>query len=232
MFDSLVITCEHAGNLIPEEYRYLFKDEEEVLFTHKAVDFGALELARELSKATEAPFFHTLTSRLLVEANRSIDSVNLFSRWSKQLPPHEMEKILLHFYSPYRDGVKNTLQQNINDHGKTLHFSVHSFTPVFNNEKRDLDIGLLFDPTRELEVEFCEYFKKEIVNLNDELIVKFNEPYKGTDDGLTTSLRKIFKTNYAGIEIEVNQKYPLCYSENEWKNIQEVIARSLKKLIK
>ena len=36
--------------------------------------------------------------------------------------------------------------------------------------------------------------------------VRFNYPYKGTSDGLTTTLRKKFGPRYVGIEIEINQK--------------------------
>jgi hypothetical protein len=37
--------------------------------------------------------------------------------------------------------------------------------------------------------------------------VRFNYPYKGTSDGLTTTLRKKFGPQYVGIEIEINQKF-------------------------
>jgi hypothetical protein len=38
--------------------------------------------------------------------------------------------------------------------------------------------------------------------------IRFNDPYKGTDDGFTTWLRKKYNdSEYIGIEIEVNQKF-------------------------
>lgn len=37
--------------------------------------------------------------------------------------------------------------------------------------------------------------------------VRFNYPYLGKADGFTTHLRKKFKDNYIGIELEVNQKF-------------------------
>ena len=40
------------------------------------------------------------------------------------------------------------------------------------------------------------------------MCVVFNEPYLGTYDGLTTYLRTQYNnTHYAGIEIEINQKW-------------------------
>jgi hypothetical protein len=53
-------------------------------------------------------------------------------------------------------------------------------------------------------------------------VTKFNEPYKGTDDGFTTYLRQKFRdTEYLGIEVEVNQKY---LNTEKW----ELIAIGLK----
>ena len=48
--DRLVITCEHAGNMVPERYRPLFSGHEHLLPTHRGWDPGALLLAREMSE--------------------------------------------------------------------------------------------------------------------------------------------------------------------------------------
>ena len=57
------------------------------------------------------------------------------------------------------------------------------------------------------------------------LVIKFNEPYKGTDDGFTTYLRTKFSDDeYLGIEIEVNQKY---LGTEQW----EMIAMGLKEVL-
>ena len=71
---TFLLTCEHAGNEVPKKYASLFKGHEEELYTHKAIDFGALRLARHLARETKWPLYYTTTSRLLVEANRSLDS--------------------------------------------------------------------------------------------------------------------------------------------------------------
>ena len=78
-----------------------------------------------------------------------------------------------------------------------------------NGTTRDVDMGLLFDPSRNLESDWCTELEKQLsVKLNP-LKIKFNEPYLGTDDGFTTYLRTKFSDQkYAGIEIEINQKFP------------------------
>jgi hypothetical protein len=40
------------------------------------------------------------------------------------------------------------------------------------------------------------------------MFIEFNKPYLGIDDGLTTYLRTVYPdSHYAGIEIEINQKF-------------------------
>src|SRR5690606_5417757 len=81
-----------------------------------------------------------------------------------------------------------------------LHLSVHSFTPVLNEKTRRTEIGLLFDPGRQFESEFCRRWKRSIQAKCPDRAVHFNRPYRGTSDGLTVALRRRFPDlQYAGI---------------------------------
>ena len=95
---SYLLTCEHAGNKIPAAYEHLFRGKEEILYSHKAIDFGALQLAKELAAAVNLPLYYTTTSRLLVEANRSLNNEELFSILTKELPEEEKEDLLNKYY--------------------------------------------------------------------------------------------------------------------------------------
>lgn len=228
MFDGIIVTCEHAGNRVPDKYCYLFKNNEEILSTHRAIDFGALEIARELSSKLKAPFFYTTISRLLIEANRSTGKADLFSEFSKALPEKEKKAIADNYYHPYRNKVEEAIAKKIKSGKKVLHLSMHTFTPVFNMRERNCDIGLLFDPKRPSEKKFCTALKKQIEKKGRKFIVRFNYPYKGTADGFTTSLRKKYKDDaYAGIEIEVNQRFPLCSSRKEWEKLNSVLTKAI-----
>ncbi|WP_437191194.1 N-formylglutamate amidohydrolase [Planctomicrobium sp. SH527] len=222
----LVLTCEHGGNLIPKEYRHWFKDARNVLQTHRGHDPGALVLARRLSRAFEAPLFCETRSRLLIELNRSLDHPRLFSEFSRQLPAETREQLIDTIYRPYRESVINELKGQVAAE-PTVHVSVHSFTPVMNGKVRRTQIGLLFDPARSFETAVCTQWKRELKRLAPELKVHFNLPYRGTSDGFTTSLRELFPDqSYAGIELEVNQQYPLGEA-SDWKRIQSLIEKSL-----
>ncbi len=203
---SLLISCEHAGNEIPEKYRHLFVGADAVLESHEGWDPGTLETAQYLGERLSVDPICCYSSRLLIEANRSLNSTQLFSRYTNSLPQEEKEFIIKNYYLPYREKIT---QQIENLQKPVLHLSMHSFTPVHNGIKRKVDIGLLFDPSRELESQFCAKLK-QAMQLQVSYNIKFNEPYLGIDDGLTTHLRSCFDSvEYLGIEIEVNQKFIL-----------------------
>lgn len=221
MNPQLIVTCEHAGNEVPEEYRGLFLEHQEILASHRGWDPGAWSLATALAKRLNAPLFGCLTTRLLIEANRSIDHEQLFSEFTSYLPVHEKEKLIQHIYKPYREGVQSTVDTTPKP---LIHLSIHSFTPIWNKLERKTDIGILFDPDRNSESGFSQKLQEQLQIQLPEFQIHFNEPYKGTDDGITTWLRKKYKaSDYIGIEIEVNQKYvsnPL--------RIEEALVNSIK----
>lgn len=212
---SIIISCEHAGNDVPEEYKRLFQGREDVLSTHKGIDIGALELARFLSDKLKAPLFYNTITRLLIEANRSDWNKELFSIYSSSLSEEEKKKLIEQVYQPYRKQVKDAIDAEIAKDKRVLHLSIHSFTPVLHGEVRTADIGLLFDPGRFFEKRSCFRLKEHLTKNAPEFITRFNYPYRGTEDGFTTELRKtVGSALYAGIELEVNQKHFTDNAEN------------------
>jgi predicted N-formylglutamate amidohydrolase len=231
MHDKFLLSCEHAGNLLPLSYTALFRGKEEVLQTHRGYDIGALELAQHISASLKVKLHYTEISRLLVEANRSISHIHLFSEFTNMLPAQEKKFILDNYYRPYRSGVEEDLKENIGSGRSTMHLSIHTFTPELKGEKRNADIGLLFDPERQNEVHFCRLLGAEIQKQNPGLILKENYPYLGTDDGFTTYLRSKYSPRYySGVEIEVNQKFPQNAKGDDWLKLQNIIASALQKI--
>ena len=200
-----VITCEHAGYNVPQNYAHLFHGKEEILRSHRGWDPGAIHVAELLSKELSAPFYIFETTRLLVEPNRSLHSDSLFSEFSQLLSDEQKDLILQEYYHPYRTAVEEYIR---NSSEVILHLSIHTFTPHWNEFERRVDLGLLFDPERANETTFCEGYRDRLQESLPAMNIEFNEPYKGIDDGFTTFLRTQFANDrYLGIEIEINQKY-------------------------
>ena len=205
MKSLLFLSCEHAGNEVPPMFRPWFKGLEGVLASHRGWDIGALDLFGRLRELADASISNRL-SRLCIEFNRSEDSKQLFSEYTRVLPGN-LRQLLVDSYRSYRSEFEAQLDAALKDKYAVLHISVHSFTPVLNGKKRDCDIGLLYDPAHSHEAAFCNAWRDAIRVRAPGLRVRMNYPYKGTSDGYTRTLRKQYGTRYAGIELEVNQKF-------------------------
>lgn len=204
----VVITCEHAGKVIPPVFQSLFNEAQEVVLTHRGWDIGALPIAQYMARELQVPLFYEETSRLLIEMNRSLNNPALFSEYTNTLDEVTRLQLIEEFYLPYRNRVISALKAIIDHNQTALHLSIHTFTPFLNQEVRKTDIGLLFDPERITELNFCKKVQKYLVENLPGMQIDLNLPYQGTDDGFTTFLRKEFSAEqYCGIEIEVNQKY-------------------------
>lgn len=205
---SILVTCEHGGYSVPPLYRHLFSDAGDVLQTHRGWDLGALKLAQRFAKELNAPIFSATVTRLLVELNRSLHHPRLFSEFTKPLDRDVKSELLTKFWHPYRQSVEQAIADKIGDGFSVLHLSVHSFTPIWDGTARATDVGLLYDPASTIEREFCSRWRTALKSLDSELTIHRNSPYRGTDDGFVTALRRQFQGHlYAGIELEVNQKF-------------------------
>lgn len=199
---TLLVSCEHAVNTIPDEFIELFTPHSEILDTHAAYDIGALMIAETLAKTLNLPLFQAPISRLLVDFNRCLHHPLSFSFISRKLPKIKKRQIIETYYQPYRESVIQTIQTQ----KPVLHLSIHSFTPVLNEVPRNADIGLLYDPSRLIERNIAIQWQQLLQHHAPQLLIRRNYPYLGHNNGLTTFLRKQFPMDdYLGFEIEINQ---------------------------
>ena len=207
---KLMLTCEHASNRLPAAFKKAVPAD--VLKTHRAYDIGALLVFRKLVRFAK-PEFHCegKFSRLFVDLNRTITNKSAFSEYYEALESRDKaaaEKARAQataYWKEYRENVEKFVVSNKGT--EIVHLGIHSFTPVLNGKVRNADIGILYDPARPQERAYAQIIKDEIKRLYPAMKVRFNYPYKGSSDGLTTTLRKKFGPRYVGIEIEINQKF-------------------------
>jgi predicted N-formylglutamate amidohydrolase len=227
-----LVTCEHGGNRIPAKYWPLFKSHRGLLDSHRGFDPGALALAREFAAALRAELVYSTTSRLLVELNRSLHHRQLFSEITRALPQEERERLLERYYQPYREWVEAQVREATRGGARIIHLSCHSFTPRLEGEVRRADVGLLYDPARPREVAFCKTWQRILGAGQPPLRVRRNYPYRGSADGLTTYLRSLVPDPaYAGIELEVNQKYPLGESQ-VWRDLRKRLIATFTRAVR
>lgn len=229
--DHVLITCEHGGNRIPVRYRPLFQGFEALLQTHRGFDPGARTLGRQMAKALEAPLFVSTTSRLLIDLNRSIGHPRLYSEITRHAPASVRREILNACYLPYRNRVEAHIEDVIAQGRRVIHVSSHSFTPQLEGMVRRADVGLLYDPARCSELEFCHCWQAALEMRMPKLDVRRNYPYTGKSDGLTRYLRRRFPADlYAGVELEINQKHVLRGGRS-WQALRRHVVDSLAQVI-
>jgi predicted N-formylglutamate amidohydrolase len=215
--DYLIVSCEHGGNRVPLRYRSLFS--KKFLETHRGYDPGALAVARDIAAATRAPLFYSTISRLLVELNRPLGHPQLFFR---SFPKITQQALLRRYYFPYWNAVGKAARRG----GRVVHLSVHSFTPRMRGETRKVDVGLLFDPKRLPEVQFCKRWRDALHRLSPRLRVRYNDPYPGVFPSLVDALRnELGPRRYVGIQIEVNQKFPRGDAQR-WRKLRRLLVAS------
>lgn len=227
--DLLILTCEHGGNRVPREYAPLFRGAQRVLESHRGWDPGALELARTVARRLRRPLLAETTSRLLVEPNRSAHNPRIWSSFTKGLSRTERERILERWWRPHRTAVEDAVRAAVAAGHRVVHVAVHSFTPELDGEVRNADVSMLYDSRRQAETVLCRRWRTVLQRIDPTLRVRFNYPYRGDADGLTTWLRRQHPpSRYLGIEFEINQA---LVGTRAWPAFQRRIAQSLGELV-
>lgn len=225
MKPALLISCEHGAPGVPEAYAGLFQGAEDILAGHEGWDPGAAELAEDFARAFAAPLFLNTTTRLLVDANRSEHHPKVFSAWSRRLTPPERTELLERIWRAHRGAVEEQVRAFAPR--PVLHVSVHSFTPIWSGVRREVDIGLLYDPRRNSERQRVSRWIEGLRGQGRPWRVRRNQPYRGTSDGLPKHLRGIFcDGDYAGIEVEVSQGIVLGPA-SAWAELRGVLVETL-----
>lgn len=227
----LLVSCEHGGNRVPARYRPLFAGAQALLDSHAGYDIGALTVARDLAAALggHAPvrLVYSTTTRLLVDLNRSLGHPRLHAGAVRALPAEQRRAIVERHYAPYREVAQRWIAEAIAAGARVVHLSCHSFAPVLDGRTRRADVGLLFDPQRDAEVQLAHAWRSALAGALPTLRVRLNYPYRGTADGLTTTLRRRFpEPAYAGIELEVNQGHPTG-NARDWRRLRRWLGESL-----
>lgn len=205
---ALLVTCEHGGHRVPDEYRAWFAGADDALTSHRGWDAGALDLAERMGAALGAPVRSATVTRLLVDLNRSPRHPRVFSEFTRGRPREERARLLAAWHAPYREGVDGAVSAEVAAGRTVLHLGIHSFTPSWNGAPRRPDVALLYDPARAAERALCRAWSEALKAALPGHRVHRNDPYRGAADGLTTWLRRRHpEDRYLGIEVEVNQRH-------------------------
>ncbi len=216
-----LITAEHASREVPARWRACFDGEPGVLDTHRSWDEGSLRLATALAEALTCPLMQGEVTRLLVDLNRPETHRDCFSEFSRSLDGLQRCELLDRFHRPYWQAFR----ERVGEPGRCLHLASHSFTPVWAGRVRRSDIGLLFDPARPHEAEWCRGVIGTLRQKLPGLRIHANQPYRGTSSGLGQFHRTCFPADkLLTAELEINVA---LLDRDDWAGLLAVLTEAL-----
>ena len=206
---GLVLSCEHASWTLPPSIDLGVPDE--VLRSQASWDPGAYEIAAALGEELGLPVHTGAFSRMWVDLNRPPEHPDVIPRASYGAPvpgnagltAGDRAARLAAYHTPYWDAVRRDVRARLQSIGTCLHLSSHSFDPALDPARRTYDLGVLYEPASELEADLANrlLFGLRAAGFD----VRANQPYRGTEPALVTSLRgELTGQRYAGIEIETS----------------------------
>ena len=144
-----LLICEHASGRIPAPLTTTASDAR-WLASHWCIDIGARDLCMALSAQLSSPTVLARFSRLLCDANRHRDHPVLIRTdidgtplsFNSRVDAAEVQRRVAHYHEPYHQAVDAALTAA---GPAVVLVSVHSFTPVWDERVRTMDIGVLFD---------------------------------------------------------------------------------------
>lgn len=197
-----MITCEHASERLPSPWRWSPRDRR-LIGTHWAYDLGAAELAREYAALIGGVAVLSRFSRLLADPNRPEESPTLFRveaegeaiELNQSIDSAEREIRLDAYYRPFHDAVDREVAAS---KASTV-FAMHTFTPLYEGSRRELEVGVLFDSEEELAMHMVEGFARAGFRTAP------NEPYSGRAGLIHVAERHAKTHGRRAIELEVRQ---------------------------
>lgn len=198
----VLLTCEHASERLPEGWRWPERDRR-LVGTHWAFDLGARALTLELARALRASAVLSRFTRLLVDPNREEGHDDLFRSHAEGEPVllnqalDEDDKVrrIARYHRPYHDAVDAALAAS----QAPVLLSIHSFTPNYQGELREVELGVLFNHDEQPALALGQALASRFA------CVAYNEPWSGRLGLIYAAERHALRHGRVALELEVRQ---------------------------
>ena len=178
----VLLVCDHASNRFPKSLGTMGLDYLDRL-SHITVDIGSRATTESLAKQLNTTAILCQYSRLIVDCNRNISDNSAYLDKSdgvdipgnQNLNNNEKEIRESEIYWPYHNAIDTQISRLKRQKVSPIIISIHSFTPVFNGNKREWEVGVLWDkdPTT------ARIFINKLTEAG--FLVGDNKPYSGKD---------------------------------------------------
>jgi predicted N-formylglutamate amidohydrolase len=204
---DFMLTADHAGKLIPRSLGNLGVAAPD-LERHIAWDIGIAGVTEHLSAALDATAALQTYSRLVIDCNRDPSwpsAMPLLSEFTdipgnRDLADAARTLRTDKIFRPYHDRIASLIDARLASAKRTILVAMHSFTPVFKGEPRDIEVGVLyFRRTRLAEIML------DLLRQEPDLTVGENAPYALTEASDYSIPFHAERRGLEHIEIEIRQ---------------------------
>lgn len=172
---DIVLLCEHGGCAVPATWQDLGLPR--VFFeTHFGSDLGAAELTRAVGEEIGATTIIANYSRLFLDYNRKrsdpdcrrieIGGIPIPGNLDPTEEEIELREIIV------RAPVERSVAQWTEQRSARAVISIHSFSPYWDNARRDCEIGVMWREDERLAPQLIEALSRKT-----KYVVRSNEPY-------------------------------------------------------
>lgn len=234
----VLFTGPHNGHAVPKALPACMDTEKEWFNkAHEAVDLHVAELFEVLqSKMNDASFLAGNYSRLVYDLNAKPDfAIRTCScENDKRIIPANLpenctlddrQRRMSEIYTPYHDAKHDLINEIRNNHNnEILVLDLHSFTPTWQGQLRNVEIGTIRSEKTDLSIAFEDYLRAQ----NEYKFVS-GEPYRVADRPSNAAPDISEKNNlqYLGIEI----RYDLIDSHEKRVKMAGFIKDSVEHLL-
>ncbi|WDQ15734.1 N-formylglutamate amidohydrolase [Rhodopirellula sp. P2] len=222
---ALLVTCDTGGDRIPESLRELLahagwpgdlpgtasvlSDEDQSRLSPPLIDRDAGFASRMIAEHAGCDLIANPCRADLVDVGRSVHHRHLFGPSIRKLSAQVRKAILAEVRTPYRDAVRRQISEMLLQQPYVVHLSVRTFAArATSGQWQRGDVGLLYDPGRRDELDWCLDLSDELYFAMPDLRVRRNHPGRGTNDSLTKAMRKHFHdVHYLGVELVLNRAW-------------------------
>lgn len=204
---SFVLTVDHASNRIPAKLGDLGLTPAE-LARHIGWDIGIARVGHYLSERLDALLVMQQYSRLVIDCNRPPGSPGSILQVSERtrIPGNEgvtdeQRKLRENeVFWPYQNRIRDALDDRERRGQRSVMVALHSFTPVYMDEQRSVEIGVLF----ERDVRLAEPLLR-LLRAEPGLSVGENAPYSMSLSTDFTASTHAIARGLMHVELEIRQ---------------------------
>jgi predicted N-formylglutamate amidohydrolase len=207
---DFLLTADHAGRAIPRRLDDLGVLESE-LHRHIAWDIGIASVTEMLSEALDATAVLQAYSRLVIDCNRrpewetAIPTISEFTEipGNVGIAPDACDARRREIFQPYHDEIARLLDRRAQAGRRNVLVAMHSFTPVFKDVAREVEVGILYNPAaRDIRL---PGIMLDLLRAEGDLAVGDNEPYAITGSSDYTVPVHGEARGLPHVEIEIRQ---------------------------